>query len=127
MLTNPTNIHEDASLLPGLRLKHHRERWCRLQMQVRSGIAVAVVYTGSYSSYSTPSLGTSICHGYGPKKTPPQKKGSKNGHSCLVPGLRAKAFHFLCNLMQPLWMLVIGLSYMAFIVLRDMFTQEKNF
>ena len=61
------------------------------------------------------------------KRPPPQKKGSKNGHSCLVPGLRAKAFHFLCNLMQPLWMLVIGLSYMAFIVLRDMFTQEKNF
>ena len=32
------------------------------------GVAVAVVYAGSNSSDLTPSLGTSICYGHGPKK-----------------------------------------------------------
>ena len=36
-------------------------------MQLGSGVAVAVVYAGSYSSDSTPSLGTSICHRCSPK------------------------------------------------------------
>ena len=35
-----------------------------------SGVAVAVVSASSYRSTSTPSLGTSICHGC----APPQKK-----------------------------------------------------
>ena len=37
-------------------------------MQLRSGVAVAVAQAGRYSSNSTPSLGTSICCGCGPKK-----------------------------------------------------------
>ena len=37
--------------------------------QLGSGIAVAVVKAVSYSSDVTPSLGTSICHGGGPKET----------------------------------------------------------
>ena len=37
-------------------------------MWLRSGIAVAVVQAGSYSSDLTPSLGTSLCLGCGPKK-----------------------------------------------------------
>ena len=37
-------------------------------MQLRSWVAVAVVQAGSCSSRSTPSLGTSICGRYGPKK-----------------------------------------------------------
>ena len=41
------------------------ELWCRLQTQIRSCIAVALVQAGSCS---IPSLGTSICHGSGPKK-----------------------------------------------------------
>ena len=47
------------------------ELWCRLQMLRGSGVAVAVVWSGSCSSDSTPSLGTSVCRGCGPKK---QKK-----------------------------------------------------
>ena len=43
-------------------------------MQLRSGIAVAVVYVCSYSSNSTPSLRTFICHWYGPKKTKKKRK-----------------------------------------------------
>ena len=46
-----------------------RELWYRLQMG--SGIAVVVVQASSCSSDSTPSLGTSVCHGHSPKK---QKK-----------------------------------------------------
>ena len=42
-------------------------------MQLGSGIAAAVVYASSYSSASTPSLGTSIYRGYGHKKTKKKK------------------------------------------------------
>ena len=37
-------------------------------MRLRSGVAVAVVKACSCSSESTPSLGTSICHKWHPKK-----------------------------------------------------------
>ena len=43
------------------------ELWCRWQMWLGSCVPVAVVQASSYSSYLTPSLGTSICHGCGPK------------------------------------------------------------
>ena len=43
-------------------------------MRLRSCVAVAVVYAGSYSSDSTPSLGTSICCGCTTKE---RKKGRK--------------------------------------------------
>ena len=44
-------------------------------MWLGSGIAVALVQTGSNSSNSTPSLGASICCRYDPKKKKtPQKK-----------------------------------------------------
>ena len=55
------------ALLSVLRIQHCHELWCRLQMQLGSGVAVAVVYAGSYSSDSTPSMGTSICHRCSPK------------------------------------------------------------
>ena len=37
-------------------------------MWLRSHVTVALAYAGSYSSSSTSSLGTSICHGYSPKR-----------------------------------------------------------
>ena len=37
-------------------------------MRLASGVAVAVVVAGCYSSDSTLSLGTSMCHRDGPKK-----------------------------------------------------------
>ena len=65
--------------LSGLRIRCCCELWCRLQMQLRLHVTVAVVEAGSYSSDWTPSLGTSICHGYGPKsqKTKQNKKTQK--------------------------------------------------
>ena len=42
--------------LSGLRIQHCRELWCRLQMWLGSGIAVASAEASSYSSDLTPSL-----------------------------------------------------------------------
>ena len=68
---NPTRNHEVPGLISGLAqwIWCCRELQCRLQMQLGSCVAVAVVQASSYSSDLTPSLGTSICHGCGPKKT----------------------------------------------------------
>ena len=62
-------IHEDtgrslAASLSGSRIWCCCELWCRLQMWLGTGIAVA----GSCSFDSAPSLGTSICCSCGPKK-----------------------------------------------------------
>ena len=46
-------------------------------MRFRSGIAVALAWAGSYGSDLTPSLGTSICHRYDPKKPKKQQKKDK--------------------------------------------------
>ena len=56
----------------GLRIKHFRELWYSSQMPLRSCVAVAVA--PSYSSDSTPSLGTSMCLRCSPKKKRKEKK-----------------------------------------------------
>ena len=48
--------------------------WCRLQMWLRSGAAVAMAVADSCSSELTPSLGTSICCRYDPKRKAKQSK-----------------------------------------------------
>ena len=47
--------------------------WCRLQTWLGSGVAVALVYVGGDW---TPSLGTFICRGCGPRKKT-KEKGKK--------------------------------------------------
>ena len=46
-LMNPTGVHEDTGLIPGLahelRIQCCRELWCRLEMWLRSCVNVAVV------------------------------------------------------------------------------------
>ena len=59
--------------LRGLRIWRCRELWCRSQTWPGSHAVVAVMQAGSYSSDWTPSLGNSMCHGWGPKN----KKGQK--------------------------------------------------
>ena len=54
--------------LTGLRIWCCCELWCRSQTQLESGIALAVVLSGSHSSKLAPTLGTSICHRCSPKK-----------------------------------------------------------
>ena len=62
---------QSLALLGELRIRRCYELWCRWQTWLRSRIGVAVPEAGSCSSASTPSLGTSICCKYSPKK---QKK-----------------------------------------------------
>ena len=62
-----TQVWSLASL-SGLRIWHCHELWYGSQTRLRSGVAVAVVQASSYSSDSTPKLGTSICPKCGPKK-----------------------------------------------------------
>ena len=78
-LTNLPRNHGVAGSIPGLaqwlsglRIRHCHEPWYRSQMRLGSGVAVAKA--GSYSSDSTPSLGTSICRGCGPRKDKKSKK-----------------------------------------------------
>ena len=70
--TNPTRKHEVAGSIPGLaqwlRIQRCHELWCRSQMRLNSHVVVAVAWAGICSSDSTPTLGTSTCHGYGSKK-----------------------------------------------------------
>ena len=55
--------------LSGLRLWHCYKLWCRSQTWLGSGVVVALAQAGSNSSNLTPSLGPSVCHRCGPKKT----------------------------------------------------------
>ena len=63
-----TSIHEDVALLSELRIQRQCEMWSRLQTRLRFQVAVAVVKASGYSSDLTPSLGTSMCSKYSPKK-----------------------------------------------------------
>ena len=68
---NLTSIHEDVvqslASISGSGIHRFRELLRRSQTRLGSHMAVAVANAGSYSSDSTPSLGTFICHGCGPK------------------------------------------------------------
>ena len=72
---------QSLASLSGLRTWCCRELWYRSKTRLGSGIAVAVVWASSYSSDSTPSLGTSICCRCNPKKKEKKKKKKKNSNS----------------------------------------------
>ena len=65
--------------LSALRIQCCHELRCRLQMQLGSGIGVAVVEAGSCSSNLIPSLGTSICR-RDSTKSKKQNKTKKTFH-----------------------------------------------
>ena len=78
---NPTSIHEDVGLIPGLAqwVIDHGELWCRLQTRLRSHVAVAVVFRlAAVAPISYPGLGSSICRECDPKKQKSQKKKKKS-------------------------------------------------
>ena len=60
-----------------LRIQHYSELWCRSQMHLGSCISVALVKADNYSFDSVPSLGISMCHRCGSKKTKKKKKKKK--------------------------------------------------
>ena len=76
--TNPTTNHEVEGSIPGLahgsRIWRCCELWYRPQTRLGLAVAVAVAQAGGYSSDLTPSLGTSVCRGCGPKKTKAKKE-----------------------------------------------------
>ena len=65
---------QSLASLSVLRIWGCGELWCRLQMWLGSGLAVAVAYVVSSSSDLTPSLVTSICLGCGPNSKNEKKK-----------------------------------------------------
>ena len=65
---------QSLSSLSGLRIWRCYEWRCRVQTRLGSGMAMAVVQAGSYSSNLTLSLGSSICHECSSKKKKIKKK-----------------------------------------------------
>ena len=80
---------QSLALLSGLRIRRCHELWFRSKTWLGSCVAVALVQAGVYSSNSTPSLGTSLCHGSSPrkgKKTKNFKKfKNKTTGKCILP------------------------------------------
>ena len=64
--------------LSGLRTPKCCELWCRSQMRLGSSVAVTVAVASSYGSDLTPSLGTFICLGCGPKNQTKPKQNKKS-------------------------------------------------
>ena len=79
------------ALLSWLRIPCCLELWCRSQMQLGSGIAMAVAQASGYSSDQTPGLGTSICRGCSPKKTKDKTNKQKNRIRILKQNLQVMA------------------------------------
>ena len=64
-------------LLSGLRIWPCRGLWCRWQMRLRSGVLWLWCRLAATAPIRPPSLGTSICEGFGPKETKKKKEREK--------------------------------------------------
>ena len=92
---------QSLALLSGVRIPHCSELWWRSQRKLRSGVAVAMAVAGSWSSNSTPSPGTYICHRSGPKK---QKKKKKKSQILVRLMKKIKQFDEIQGLDGLLWL-----------------------
>ena len=91
-------VRSQASL-SGLRIWHCRKLWSRSHTQLGSGMAVTVAVAGSCGSNWALSLGTSICHGCGPKsKKRKEKEKERYPFSKDWPGARQAPFLLAKNL-----------------------------
>ena len=86
-LKNPTGIHEDVGSIPGFAQcgLSCRELWCRSQMRLRSGVAVAVVLAAAV----VPILPLAWEPPYATGVTPPPKTTTKytNAYNSYYPAL----------------------------------------
>ena len=106
---------QSLASLGGLRICRCHELWCRLQTELRSGAAVALVQASGYSSGQTPSLGISICHVCGPIKTKDNNnnkiplhtkiQNTDNTEYCQGYGVTGILIHcwWRYKMVQPLW------------------------
>ena len=70
---------QSLALLSGSGAEGHCHKlWCRLQTWLGSHFAVAVAVASSYSFDLTLSLGTSICHRYGPNSKKQKQTNKQN-------------------------------------------------
>ena len=80
VVANLSSIHEDAGSIPaplrGLRIQHCHELQCRSQMQLGSGVAVAVARLAAATLIWSLAW-EFICCGCGPKKERKKKSGSE--------------------------------------------------
>ena len=74
---------QSLASLSGLAIRCYGELWCRSQTRLGFRIAMAMASSCSSDSDLTPSLETSICRGYGPKKK--KKKKNAPGDSLISP------------------------------------------
>ena len=81
-----TSIHEKEGTIPGLdsglRIRCCCELWCRLQMRIRTLIAVAVVQTSSCSSDSTRTRKIPYATGSAPKSKKKKERKNSKVKSC---------------------------------------------
>ena len=77
-LTNPTSIHEDAGSIPGHawweRILRCHKLCCRSQTRLDPVLLWLWHRLEATAPVGPPSLGTSICCRFGPKKTKDKKK-----------------------------------------------------
>ena len=84
---------QSLAFLSGLKIGLCLKLWSRLQIWLRSGISVAMAVVRTCCSDSTPSLGTSICHGCSSKKTKTNKQTNKT-HYLFIPTQISSLFFF---------------------------------
>ena len=88
--------------LSGFRIQRCCELWYRSQTRLRSRIAVAVTQASSYSSSSTPSLGTFMSHRCRPKK-PKKKNTGGSVWLCVIHTQTTNLYMRMCGVSPSSW------------------------
>ena len=99
--TQVVSLRMQVRSLALLRNQRGQELCCRSQTWLGFHIAVAIPQASGCSSDWTPSLGTSLCHGCGPKKTKKTKQTKQT-----------KTFFFLASTVCPILRIITLIQVM---------------